>query len=298
MARKAVKYDRTAEDLGNIVGLEHLNLLVPDQRLAMIFYIGGLGLTRDPYMQTGPGNMWINIGDNQFHLPTRGTQVMRGTVGLVLPDLKNLVERLKSVKKDLTGTKFGFKATKGARCVEVTCPWGNRIRCHAAGKSTAPIVLGMSYAQFDVPVGVAEGIAKFYREIMGANVKMGRWESATAARVSAGYRQELIFSETRKKIAEFDGHHIQIYLANFSGPYKNLLERSLITQESNQHQYRFIDIVDPKDGKLLFNLDHEVRSMTHPMYGRSKLNRNPDQSNELFARGHETQAWLASATGS
>ena len=44
----AKQYDRSAEDLGNIVGLEHVNLLVPDQGLATLFYISGLGLTRDP----------------------------------------------------------------------------------------------------------------------------------------------------------------------------------------------------------------------------------------------------------
>ena len=30
-------YDRAAEDLGNIVGLEHVNLLVEDQRPATLF---------------------------------------------------------------------------------------------------------------------------------------------------------------------------------------------------------------------------------------------------------------------
>ena len=39
-------FDRAAEDLGNIIGLEHVNVLVPDQRLATLFYISGLGLTR------------------------------------------------------------------------------------------------------------------------------------------------------------------------------------------------------------------------------------------------------------
>ena len=36
------KYDRSAEDLGNSVGLEHLNLTVPDQQIAILFYITGL----------------------------------------------------------------------------------------------------------------------------------------------------------------------------------------------------------------------------------------------------------------
>jgi hypothetical protein len=66
----AKHYDRAAEDLGNIVMLEHVNLQIPDQANGTLFYISGLGLTRDPYMNTGLANMWINVGKSQFHLPT------------------------------------------------------------------------------------------------------------------------------------------------------------------------------------------------------------------------------------
>ncbi len=41
-------FDRTAEDLGNSIHLEHVNLQIPDQRLATLFYAAGLGLTRTP----------------------------------------------------------------------------------------------------------------------------------------------------------------------------------------------------------------------------------------------------------
>jgi len=60
------QFDRSAEDLGNIVALEHVNVTVPDQQQATIFYIAGLGLTRDPYLMTGPTNMWVNVGRNQL----------------------------------------------------------------------------------------------------------------------------------------------------------------------------------------------------------------------------------------
>ncbi|TAJ27707.1 MAG: hypothetical protein EPO67_16935, partial [Reyranella sp.] len=81
------QYDRSAEDVGNIVALEHVNLRVEDQGLATLFYVSGLGLTRDPYMMTSIDNMWINVGKSQFHLPTGGpAQVLRGRVGLVVDD--------------------------------------------------------------------------------------------------------------------------------------------------------------------------------------------------------------------
>ena len=82
----AQKLDRSTEDLGNIVALEHVNVQIPDQRLSTLFYVAGLGLTRDPYLMTSTNNMWVNIGRSQFHLPTGEPQRLRGRVGLVIPD--------------------------------------------------------------------------------------------------------------------------------------------------------------------------------------------------------------------
>ena len=90
----ARRFDRSAEDLGNIVALEHVNVLVPDQRTATLYYMSALGLTRDPYMMTSIDNMWVNVGRSQFHLPTGKPQVLRGRVGLVTPDRERLLERL------------------------------------------------------------------------------------------------------------------------------------------------------------------------------------------------------------
>ena len=42
--------DYTEEDVGNIVLLEHVNLQIPDQPTAILFYVVGLGFTRDPYL--------------------------------------------------------------------------------------------------------------------------------------------------------------------------------------------------------------------------------------------------------
>jgi len=89
----------------------------------------------------------------------------------------------------------------------------------------------------------------------------------------------------------FDGHHIQIYIADFSGPHEMLQDRDLISEESSQHQYRFEDIVDIDTGEVLFTLDHEIRSLTHPLFARPLVNRNPDQTNIAFSSGHETRSW-------
>src|SRR5438034_11210178 len=96
------------EDVGNIVLLEHINVQVPDQSLATLFYIVGLGFTRDPYMNVGLTNIWVNIGEQQFHLPTGKPQVVRGHTGLVVRDLAALKERLASVQAGLTETRLAW----------------------------------------------------------------------------------------------------------------------------------------------------------------------------------------------
>lgn len=289
----AGKFDRAAEDLGNIVALEHVNVTIPDQRLSTLFYITGLGLTRDPYLQTGVTNMWVNVGRSQFHLPTREPQVLRGRIGLVMPDLDALVGRLEDVRAPLQGTQFDYIAPDGNQIVDVTCPWGNRFRCHAAGGRFDPVELGMPYVQFDVPPGSADGIARFYRDIFAAPSRIAAWDGATAAIILVGLHQELIFRETDAPQVAYDAHHIQIYVTDFSGPYNWLKERDLISQESNQHQYRFVTIIDPASGTELFEIDHEVRSMTHPLWGRPFVNRNPESTNRTFAAGYEHRSWSA-----
>ena len=160
------QYDRRAEDLGNVVGLEHVNLQVEDQARATLFYISGLGLTRDPFMMTSIDNMWVNVGRSQFHLVTGTAQHLRGHVGLVVPDRAALLRRLENVRKPLAGTKFDF--VERADHVEATCPWGNRFRCHDPAPRFGRINLGMPYVAFDVPVGAARGIADFYGRTFGA----------------------------------------------------------------------------------------------------------------------------------
>lgn len=287
MAKKAKKpqFDRGTEDIGNIVSLEHVNVLVPDQQIATAFYIATLGLTRDPYMMTEVDNMWANIGRSQFHLPTRGTQVLRGHTGLIIGDYDALRARLKRSHPLLHGTKFTWKAHNDR--VDVTCPWGNRYRLYPADGRFGRMAMGMPYVAFDVPKGTADAIARFYAETFGAPASLGEFDNAAAAIVCAGIDQQLIFRETRGKPPAFDGHHIQIYIADFSGPHARLLEHGLITEESDQHQYRFQEIIDPASGEKVFDIEHEVRSLHHPLYNRPLVNRNPAQRIMSYQPGHD-----------
>jgi hypothetical protein len=283
-------FDRAAEDLGNVVGLEHVNVTVPDQQLATLFYNTGLGLTRDPFIMTGLENMWMNVGRSQFHLPVKNPQVLRGHTGLVMPDREALLRRLDSVKAPLARTQFAF--TEHEAYVEAVCPWGNRIRCYAPDEERfGRIRLGMPYVEFDVPATTAAGIAKFYRQVLKTSATVENDAAGCYARVMVGKDQFLRFRETGRTLPAYDGHHIQIYIADFSGPHAWLKQKGLVTEESDQYQYRFVDIVDPDSGKLLYTIEHEVRSMTHPLYARPLVNRNPMQTNRNYAPGFDAANW-------
>jgi hypothetical protein len=110
--------------------------------------------------------------------------------------------------------------------------------------------------------------------------------SGGITRVKVGYNQELVFAEG-DQVSGYDGHHIAVYVADFSGPHSWLQERQLISEESDQHQYRFVSIVDPDSGEVLTELEHEVRSMSHAMANRPLVNRNPAVNFFTYQKGNE-----------
>ncbi len=279
------EYDRRSQDVGNLVALDHVNLAVPDQQTATLFHVVGMGHTRDPYLTVGLENMWVNMGREQFHLPTReSAQTVRGRIGLVTPDVALLEERLGAIAGRLEGTQFAFE--RDGRNLDVTCPWGNRIRCHPAdGGRMGGARLGIEYLILNVPQGAAEGIARFYAEVIGAKADVVERRGAPAARVQAGRHQALLFRENAAETRPYDNHHIAVYVADFSGPHRALSAMGLITEESNEHQYRFTNITHPGTGETLYELEHETRSLGHPMHGRELVNRDPSQSLQGYRRG-------------
>ncbi|MDA9510288.1 hypothetical protein XI09_37710 [Bradyrhizobium sp. CCBAU 11386] len=283
------QFDRSAEDLGNAIHFEHVNIQVPDQRLATLFYVTGLGLTRDPYLMVSDTNMWINVGRSQFHLPSGRPQVLRGHTSLVIEGREALLARLASVARKLEGTAFTFAEHNDH--VEAVCPWGNRMRVHEPDATRfGRITLGIPYVEFEVPVGTAPAICAFYPGIMGMPAELRNGDGTVAA-VKTGRDQHLLFRETDRPQPDYDGHHVQMYITDFSGPYRKLLARDLISREDNQYQYRFCDIVDLDNGKKLFTVEHEVRSATHPMFMRPMVNRNPAVTNRNYAFDHDQTSW-------
>lgn len=280
---RQIKYDRSAEDVGNLFSLEHVNLQVDGLERALVFYVEALGLTRDPYMMTGGRIGWINAGRNQFHLVQGAPQVVAGHVGLVMPGRSELLARLEAAAPRLKGSEFAYEEQDD--CVIAVCPWGNRFRIHEPAAEFQRMTLGMPYVEVDVRPGTAEGIVAFYRDIIHAPGRVTEVRGTPAARIAVGREQALVFRETDGVIRPFDGHHIQVYLTDFSGPHGRLNERDLVTEESNEHQYRFEVITDLSTGTELARIEHEVRSIGHPLFNRTLINRNPNQTNVNYAAG-------------
>lgn len=291
------RYDRSTQDVGNLLGLEHVNLVMPDRDIADRFYVSALGFTRDPYADLGLfGTTWFNLGGQQLHIGLGGApQVFRGVIGLVVPDPDLVAERLER----LIG-RFEPVAASQAACVAegdgylVTGPWGNRFRIHGPDH-LAVTSQGLPYVEVTTGPGTAAGIAAFYDQVFGAATHVDDHNGMPRAVVDVGRSQHLYFVETEQPIADYDGHHIAVYLHNFSRPYDWLLERELITMEANDHEYRFVEIVDPESGQVCAELEHEVRSMYHPMFGRGLVNRHPEQGVGLRHQpGHDVQPGLHS----
>ena len=274
-------FDRAEEDFGNVLNMEHINLTVPDQQLAALFYVTGLGFTRDPYIDFGTFNMWINVGEQQFHLPKRDAQRFRGHIGVVVPDLDGLKRRLDFIDRPMQGT--AFKREEKNDHIALSCPWGNDIRAFGPSFGTS---LGIPFAVLDVPPGSADGIARFYNDVLGAPARVVE-NGERRAEASMGGIQRLVFRETDAEIPAYDGHHIAVYVSSFSRPHAALNERGLITEESDQHQYRFQAIVDPESGETITEIEHEVRSLKHPMFKRFLVNRNPAQGFMNYVQGRD-----------
>ncbi len=264
-------FNRKTQDVGNIVFMEHVNLTVPDQGTATMFYVEGLGFTRDPYRMVGTHNMWINVGQQQFHLPKGPPQRFRGHIGLVVPDLLALEKRLQSIQLKLADTQFSYRA-KGNH-LAITGPWGNKFQAYEAGNGfTGP--RSIPYVEMLVPVGTAPDIQAFYERCLHApcSLKKGR-NGQASVRVCVGPGQSLIFRETTAELPPYDGHHIAIYVSDFSGPYRMLKRHKLISKEDNEFQYRFQELVPPGKKKPVYTIEHEVRSLYHPLYRIPLVNR-------------------------
>lgn len=193
-------------DLGGIVWLEHVNLVVGDMNTASKFYVDFLGMTSE--REANPKSNHFNLGQQQFHLAATENvekdwpQRVTGSIGLCVPSLARIRERLDRAQSELIGTLFSV-VEDDTNAMTVTCPWGNVIHLYdvsideeycpssskGAGSSEQKMVVmheeggvygphrmavrgnpGIRYVEIACAVGTIDAIAEFYETLLGCHV--------------------------------------------------------------------------------------------------------------------------------
>lgn len=148
---------------------------------------------------------------------------------------------------------------------------------------------GLKYVEYNIPVGTASKISLFYESIFDATTQVINDDVCLVACGSIDdqgrAQQYMIFRETpvdndTNNNAHYDGHHVAIYVGSSIEDFEVAFERSVqagivwvnprfsdraTTLETARewNQFRFKDIIDIDTGKVLFPLEHEVRSIHH-----------------------------------
>ena len=271
-----------------IAAMEHVNVTVPDQALAALFYISAMGFTRDPYLDFDDWNMWINVGREQFHTPKGPPQVFRGEIGIRVPCLEGLEHRLRRLEARFQGSEFGFaKSTNDDAEIRVTCPWGNRFVCREASPGEYP----MAIERLTIPVPQASlgALSSTYESLLGTEVL----RRERSVQVPTGASQSLSFVASDSTSPPYDGHHIAIYIDNHAEARQRVIDAGLLSAEREPHEFRFIEFREAQTGQVVWELEHEVRSIEHPMFGRPLVNRNPANTLFNYEPRRETLASLA-----
>jgi len=261
-------------EVGSFVHFEHVNYRVDDHRPAMLYFLVGLGFTREPYRMIGVRNMWVNVGLQQFHLPIGEPTPFPGEVHVAVPELARTRADLESVAPQLKHTAFACKAENGTLATRT--PWGHAVRVHDARKLPGHLPQSVPLVAFHVPPGTAEGIGRFYREALGCPAELAGRKGAREATVTVGPHQAFRFVERKgAETAPLHSNHVAVYLSRYWELYDWLGERDLIMERHGREQFRFSDIVDLDSGTLLFRMEHEMRSLYHPDFRKPLVNRIP-----------------------
>eukprot|EP00585_Thalassiosira_rotula_P025431 CAMPEP_0196228202 /NCGR_PEP_ID=MMETSP0913-20130531/143_1 /TAXON_ID=49265 /ORGANISM="Thalassiosira rotula, Strain GSO102" /LENGTH=353 /DNA_ID=CAMNT_0041507785 /DNA_START=124 /DNA_END=1185 /DNA_ORIENTATION=- len=192
----SISTQKQSLDLNGIVWLEHLNLVVGDMALAKKFYIEFLGLSRDE----NPKH--FNLGQQQFHIAANEEPPQRvtGSIGLAVPSLQRIRERVGNAQLELEGTQFSIVNDDKVAIMTITCPWGNTfhlydisideqhpvdltgessqkmVKMHAEGGAYGPHRMsvrgnpGIRYVEIACRMGTVDSIAEFYEQMLGCHV--------------------------------------------------------------------------------------------------------------------------------
>ena len=203
--------------------MEHMNLVVGNRKRAETFYCDGLGFRLDPIKVNTNVSFHINLGQQQFHLVEEGaedctghglpgikTNKIFGNIGIVVPSLLNVCEKLDQLpfKYERVYPQGAVEQSQKRReeekihneyavtSIRVTCPWGNVFYVYGLKENKTWIAMkipnqltNMNHLRFQNPVGVrgmmpgirffefyvdkgkAKGIGNFYQKFLGCIVE-------------------------------------------------------------------------------------------------------------------------------
>eukprot|EP00634_Sargassococcus_sp_CCMP2135_P007965 CAMPEP_0198656760 /NCGR_PEP_ID=MMETSP1467-20131203/10852_1 /TAXON_ID=1462469 /ORGANISM="unid. sp., Strain CCMP2135" /LENGTH=403 /DNA_ID=CAMNT_0044392833 /DNA_START=53 /DNA_END=1264 /DNA_ORIENTATION=+ len=136
--------------------------------------------------------------------------------------------------------------------------------------------LGIRSLRLDVPPSTARRICRFYEDIFNADTRLldGRCV------LFVGFAQSIEFIEesSSDNLPAYDGPHIALYVANFDAfvdsyeraksfvfhnPRSPQFSFSSIERVLFHDEFRFKDITDLDTGELLYELEHEIRALSH-----------------------------------
>jgi len=149
---------------------------------------------------------------------------------------------------------------------------------------------GIDYIEFNCRIKTAEKIASFYDSVFDATTFVLEDKGQKVALIAFGdvdetgqASQYMIFRETPSGLPKYDGHHIAIYVGqtktDFERAFRNAEMAGIVWVNprfadkvttldgaKSVNQFRFRDILDIKTGELIFQLEHEIRSVEHPSW--------------------------------
>lgn len=282
-----------------ILQLEHFNFEGADHELATIFFMNGLGFTRDPYRRTDETNMGVNIGLQQFHLPRRGnpTPPFYGEIGLIVPDLpviKARLDRLAEMGK-FDQTPYELTVIDEAS-MRVVSPFGVTLKLHAAGSLAFLKPLGIAYVDISVEPGKAAPLEKFYRDLVNTPTALLDLEGAKTLEVTFGPHQYVRFRERAIEDYGLYSFHIAYYVTNYNAYRERVIEQGSLQGDGAGQVFFFDEIFDPETGEEILKFTQEVRSIYHPDFMRPLANRWPITA-EPFSDQREVMETLADVPG-
>jgi hypothetical protein len=296
---KAVSNREYLPEIGGILGLEHFNFEGASHDLATIFFMNGLGFTRDPYRRTDETNMGVNIGMQQFHLPQRGnpTPPFFGEIGLVVPDLPVIKARLDRLAANgqFEGTPYELNVIDEST-LHVMSPFGVGLKLHAAGSLDFLRPLGIAYIDIPIKPGKAAALETFYRELVQTPTQLVDIEGEATLVVTYGPYQFIRFREREIENYHLYSFHVAYFVTNYNAYRERVIEQGALQGEGAGQVFFFEDLFDPESGEVIVKFGQEVRSIYHPDFMRPLVNRWPIIA-EPFSDQREVMESLADVPG-